>query len=200
MISRTRTLLVAAALSATSTLHFDGGRGSGLILCDAKKPSVDPKKEVDDKENDWISKFARKGKEALEGGPLNAGDLFEKGGLDSVSAKVHELFASGAPGQIGYGFMMGYSSGFCLKKVSKILAFAVGGIFIAVQTLSYNGYMQVNYDRIQKEMDKVLDLNHDGKVDEKDAQVAYDKVHTVLSYHMPTGGGFSAGLLMGLRS
>lgn len=49
--------------------------------------------------------------------------------------------------------MMGYSSGFCLKKVSRILAFGLGGLFIVVQSLSYNGYIKVNYDGIQKEIE-----------------------------------------------
>lgn len=49
--------------------------------------------------------------------------------------------------------MMGYASGFCLKKVSKIVAFGVGGIFIMVQAMSYNGYIDVNYTGIQKDIE-----------------------------------------------
>lgn len=49
--------------------------------------------------------------------------------------------------------MMGYSSGFCLKKVSKLLAFGLGGIFIVVQAMSYNGYINVNYGGIQKDIE-----------------------------------------------
>lgn len=48
---------------------------------------------------------------------------------------------------------MGYASGFCLKKVSKIIAFGVGGLFILVQAMSYNGYINVNYDGIQKDIE-----------------------------------------------
>ena len=123
---------------------------------------------------------------------------------------------------------MGYSSGFCLKKVSRILAFGLGGLFIVVQSLSYNGYIKVNYDGIQKEIEvhnifyilylcydifmsnlcyyfsfiliqNILDINKDGKVDNKDLQHGLDKVRDVLEYNMPSGGGFTAGLMLGLR-
>lgn len=65
-----------------------------------------------------------------------------------------------------------------------------------------------------------MDLNDDGKIDEKDAKIAFDKVNIiwilyhflghswllssqmteVLGYQMPAGGGFTAGLVMGLRA
>jgi uncharacterized membrane protein (Fun14 family) len=49
--------------------------------------------------------------------------------------------------------MMGYSSGFCLRKVSRLLAFGLGSVFIIVQTMSYNGYINVNYGGIQKDIE-----------------------------------------------
>lgn len=67
-------------------------------------------------------------------------------------------------------------------------------------------------------MQSVLDVNKDGVLDEKDIKHAYNKVrsniivslliftliliqaHEILSYNMPTGGGFTAGLVMGLRA
>lgn len=49
--------------------------------------------------------------------------------------------------------MMGFSSGFALKKVSKLLAFGVGSVFILVQAMSYNGYINVNYSGIQKDIE-----------------------------------------------
>lgn len=74
---------------------------------------------------------------------------------------------------------MGYSSGFCLKKLSKIVAFGIGGAFVFIQILSANGYINVEYQKIQKEMESVLDLNKDGKVDGGDIQFGYDKVSCV---------------------
>jgi hypothetical protein len=42
--------------------------------------------------------------------------------------------------------------------VSKIVAFAVGGLFIAVQSLSYAGFVKVDYDGIQKKVEVSLTI------------------------------------------
>lgn len=107
---------------------------------------------------------------------------------------------SGVPFQVGYGFMMGYSAGFCVKKVSKVLSFAVGAAFILVQSLSFAGYIDVNYGQIEDDVKTILDVNHDGKVDIEDVNVAFSKFKDILSWGMPSGGGFSAGLALGLRA
>lgn len=41
----------------------------------------------------------------------------EKINIEELGKSFYELIEYGSPGKIGYGFMMGYSSGFCLKKV-----------------------------------------------------------------------------------
>lgn len=83
--------------------------------------------------------------------------------------------------------------------MSSIVAFLLGGMFIVVQVLSYNGYMLVNYDRVKKDVEEVLDLNKDGVLDGKDAEVAINKLTDVLTYNMPASGGFTAGLFLGLK-
>jgi uncharacterized membrane protein (Fun14 family) len=177
-----------------------------LLLSSSSSNFARCDKNNKDDDDNWMNKFAKKGKDALgnidikNGIPKDFSSIFNEDIINKASAKAHELMEGGLPVQVSYGFMMGYSSGYCLKKVSKIMAFALGGVFIAVQSLSYNGYMIVNYEKVQKDVERLMDLNHDGKVDEKDAKVAYEKIHDVLSYNMPTGGGFGAGLLMGLRS
>jgi uncharacterized membrane protein (Fun14 family) len=42
-------------------------------------------------------------------------------------------------------------------QVSKIAAFVLGGIFIGLQSLSYSGYINVNYDKFQKNLEVILD-------------------------------------------
>ena len=118
----------------------------------------------------------------------------------SLLDATNKVLESGAPGQLGYGFMMGYSSGYCVKKVSKGVAFVVGGLFMAIQALAYHGYANIDNSKIQKDVEKVMDMNRDGKVDIEDAKMAIDKLTAALTFNMPAGGGFSAGLLMGLRN
>lgn len=73
------------------------------------------------------------------------------------------------------------------------MAIIAGGIFVTIQALSYNGYMQINYDRLKSDVEvrlttsvliyynifclqTFLDLNGDGKVDGSDAENALAKV------------------------
>ena len=43
-----------------------------------------------------------------------------------------------------------------MKKVSKVLSFAVGVAFILVQSLSFAGYIDVNYGRIEDDVKVAL--------------------------------------------
>eukprot|EP01038_Epipyxis_sp_PR26KG_P013455 gene13455-18047_t len=143
----------------------------------------------DDQSSDPLKSFLLKVQEYIPPSVL-------EGSKDTIS----KLYTSGIPYEVGYGFLMGYSSGFAVKKISKFVAFTIGTFFVVVQTLSYSGYLDVKYDKLQTEAEKVLDLNKDGKVDMKDAEYAIDNIQKILGFHMPTGGGFATGLLMGLRA
>lgn len=70
----------------------------------------------------------------------------------------------------------GYSSGYCVKRMSKFAAFVIGSLFLTIQTLSYNGYVAVNYDKAKGDLEKLFDLNNDGKVDTEDVKIVYEKV------------------------
>ena len=53
-------------------------------------------------------------------------------------------------------------TGFVTMKVGKIAAFAVGGGIIMLQIAAHQGYIKVNWDKIQKKAEKISD-----KVEEK---------------------------------
>lgn len=127
-------------------------------------------------------------------------DVLPEDALDRVSVLAHDALDNGVVGKLGYGFMVGYSSGYCVKKVSKAISFVVGAFFIGVQVLASNGYVKVNQDGLKEDVEEAMDLNNDGRIDEKDLKLAFDKLNKKLSYNMPSGGGFTAGLLMGLRA
>ena len=124
---------------------------------------------------------------------------------------------------------MGFCSGYALKKVGKIAATIAGkcdawifwktvpswlkqlsqlaqsilhtGLgFVTLQTLQYAGYVNVDHNVIKKDVESLLDLNEDGKVDHEDRKIATDKVMEVLQIGMPSGGGFVVGFVGGLRS
>jgi len=88
---------------------------------------------------------------------------------------------------------MGYCSGFALKKVGKVAALVCGAGFMALQGLSYAGYINIDHSKLQKEVEGMMDLNKDGVVDAGDAEVAKDKLMEVLGQGVPAGGGFGVG-------
>ena len=91
-------------------------------FCDARKGGVGGDK--DKSPSDFLNDFAKRGKAAMDSVDPSFSNRFQtllpENVLQDASKKAHEILSNGVPGQIGYGFLMGYSSGFCLKKVSKI--------------------------------------------------------------------------------
>ena len=53
-------------------------------------------------------------------------------------------------------------TGFLTMKVGKVVAFAVGGGIIILQVAAHQGYVKINWDKLQKKADKITD-----KVEEK---------------------------------
>jgi len=80
-----------------------------------------------------------------------------------------------------------YLSGFFVVGEDSSLS----GIFVVGEVFSLSGLFVV--------LKSVLDRNQDGKVDEQDLNVAMDEVLQVLQFGMPSGGGFAAGFVAGLR-
>ncbi|OQR99714.1 hypothetical protein ACHHYP_04872 [Achlya hypogyna] len=119
---------------------------------------------------------------------------------EDLQARVNDFLASGQGGQISWGFMMGACSGFALKKVSKVGAVMIGCAFMAMQTASYYGYLDVNYKKLERDITDMLDFNKDGKFDSKDIEAMYKKMMNVLEFSLPAGSGYAAGFLIGFRS
>jgi uncharacterized membrane protein (Fun14 family) len=93
---------------------------------------------------------------------------------------------------------MGVCSGAALKRASREAAIAVGMAFAGLQALSYLGYIRIDYGKVQSDAQKALDLNNDGKLDEKDLYCLWDKVYAVLGYNLPQAGSFSSGFALGI--
>lgn len=147
----------------------------------------------DGNNNDWQGILDR-ATQTLAG--RNVMDAFGK----TVGSQVQGVIDTGIPSQLSYGFVSGYCAGLAAKQVGKLAATVFGLGFITLQTLAYNGYIEVNHARIQESVEKLLDMNQDGKIDQEDATVAYQKVLKVLQFNLPAGSGFAAGFLGGVRS
>eukprot|EP01062_Namystynia_karyoxenos_P014841 TRINITY_DN1536_c0_g1_i1.p1 TRINITY_DN1536_c0_g1~~TRINITY_DN1536_c0_g1_i1.p1 ORF type:complete len:201 (+),score=80.11 TRINITY_DN1536_c0_g1_i1:93-605(+) len=113
----------------------------------------------------------------------------------TVAPSWHEegqLFSAGS--QFVFGNGAGYCAGFALKQMMKGAAFGVGTLFIAVQALSYSGYLDVNWRRVQREV--AAQSERVGGV----SGFFNSVVVPVLTFNLPAGTGFTSGLFLGLGS
>jgi uncharacterized membrane protein (Fun14 family) len=59
--------------------------------------------------------------------------------------------------QISFGSIMGFCSGYALKKAGKAAAILVGTGFVALQTAQSYGYIQLDWKKISDDAMKPLD-------------------------------------------
>ncbi len=196
LISSLRVRKMASIVAIVSPLAFN-----------LSSPSLCQKNNKNDEENSSKSIINWNSKIEDFVGKENAERMKKLFGIDKDADIGKELdrilHYSGNASQYGYGFVMGYMSGFAMKKVSRVVAFVFGGIFVGVQALSYSGYLSVNYEKLQKDAEKLLALdqkNGNGKLDSKDLSALREKITDVVAYNMPSGSSFTVGLLLGLRS
>ncbi len=93
--------------------------------------------------------------------------------------------------QLGFGGVAGWISGYTLKKIGKLLALVLGFLFISVQLLAYAGYLEVNWTRIQQDVEPLFK--------QESLKGFWQKLLEVLTYNLPFASGFAAGLVLGFR-
>eukprot|EP00048_Salpingoeca_helianthica_P015677 m.227992 g.227992 ORF g.227992 m.227992 type:complete len:170 (+) comp17374_c0_seq1:21-530(+) len=130
----------------------------------------------------------------------------EPGAQSSEESKAEKSLVAAATaalvpfgGKLTFGAITGYCAGYASKKISKAAAMVVGTGFIALQILAYNGYVTVNWKKVEDDVMKKLDANGDGVVDAKDLQPFFKKTMSALQYNMPSSTGFVTGYVLGLK-
>jgi len=87
---------------------------------------------------------------------------------------------------LGFGGVLGYAVGYAAKKVGKIVLVGIGILFFLVQYLVYKHLAHVDWAGVA----------HQGGEAAKAGGEAFWKIVT---YNIPLGGGFIAGIVLGLR-
>jgi uncharacterized membrane protein (Fun14 family) len=101
--------------------------------------------------------------------------------------------------QLSLGSVLGYATGYALRVVGQMAAFAVGSLFMLVQIAAYKGYINVNWKQISGDTKKgLLDQDGDGDFDADDMKILVRKFIEICTYQLPSGAGFTAGLALGL--
>ena len=70
--------------------------------------------------------------------------------LTTLGTQTQLALNSGIPTNLSYGFFAGYLSGFALKKIGRVASLSLGVGFVILQTLAYQGYIDVNHDKLKK--------------------------------------------------
>ena len=94
-------------------------------------------------------------------------------------------------GQLTFGGVAGFLSGYALKKVGRVLAFALGLLFVIVQLLAYAGYLEVHWTRIQSDVEPLFQ--------QEILKGFWQKLLEVLTYNLPFASGFAGGFLLGFK-
>ena len=94
-------------------------------------------------------------------------------------------------GQLTFGAVAGFLSGYALKKVGRVLAFLLGILFVTLQLLAYAGYIEVKWTRIQQDVEPFL--NQDS------LEGLWNEALKVLTYNFPFAASFTAGFIWGLK-
>ena len=125
-----------------------------------------------------------------------------KNNKSEINKQITSLFNTpikSIGGPISFGLIMGGCAGYATKKVTKIAAGFIGITFIGLQILQHNGYINIDWNKVEKDIIKAVDQNNDGKLDEKDLIILKQKYMSVIAQSMLSGSGFAAGFLMGIR-
>jgi len=92
---------------------------------------------------------------------------------------------------LGFGGVAGAIVGYTAKKVTKLAALVLGGVFILVQILAYEGFVEVHWDQVQKVAESTW----------QDAQgvTLAQRAWEILIANLPFGAGFATGFAIGFK-
>lgn len=105
---------------------------------------------------------------------------------DFVSDKVIPLIT-----QLGFGGVIGFCTGFMVKKVSKLAAVIVGLVFVLLQVLSYYGIISIEWGPVKEWWDKETSPDQ--------LQGAWTSVRNLLFSNVPALAGAVPGFFLGLK-
>lgn len=133
-----------------------------------------------------------------DGAAAEGGGKDDDGEDDVVSMAIEKTKI--LTSKLGVGGLSGFCAGYFFKKIGKMACFAVGGMFVLFQSMAYAGFIDIHWNKIEQKMEKIADLDGDGKLTMSDVAVFWKKyLKPMLTYHLPSGAGFSFGFLMGIK-
>lgn len=104
-----------------------------------------------------------------------------------------------SPKDVSVSSTFGACVGVAAKKLTKDAMYGVGIAFMGLQTLSYLGYISINWGKVEKDIAKAVDQNGDGQLDREDLKILLKKFLNVMKTGLPNAAGFTAGFALGVK-
>ncbi|CAG9581360.1 unnamed protein product [Danaus chrysippus] len=115
-----------------------------------------------------------------------------------IEKAIADIGKTSATKQLILGTASGWLTGFMTMKIGKLAAVGVGGGVILLHIASQKGYIDINWDKINKKVDKITD-----KI-EKEATGRspdwFEKVMLFVKDNSYYSAGFTGGFFFGIAS
>ncbi|KNC99288.1 uncharacterized protein SPPG_05542 [Spizellomyces punctatus DAOM BR117] len=116
---------------------------------------------------------------------------------DTVPSPPARWFSN--PELMTFGGALGICTGYFTKKVSKLVAFAVGAGFVLLQLLVHAGFITVQWSKGQKYFNKVAGADEHGHVPPSRVTMMSKSVLRWLTADLPFASAFIVGFCAGLK-
>lgn len=93
--------------------------------------------------------------------------------------------------QVSFGAVAGFAAGYALKKIGKIVALAVGILFICIQLLAYYGFVTVDWLQVQERVNPFFESESLNR--------SWQGLVNILTYNITFAAAFIPGFIVGLR-
>ena len=90
--------------------------------------------------------------------------------------------------QLGIGGVLGFFSGYAIKKLTKLIAALVGLLALLLIYLGYEGIITINYEKLTEKVQNLIGV----------ISQAPDLITPIVS-SLPFAGSFIAGAALGLK-
>eukprot|EP00966_Prymnesium_polylepis_P005323 122645-Prymnesium_polylepis.1 len=102
---------------------------------------------------------------------------------------------------VGSGGLLGFCAGRAAKAAGNAATVATGCTFIFLSALQKYGYITIHYEKVEKDIRGLADINKDGKIDMADANLVSSKVLTLITENAGSAaGGVAAGFALGFKT
>lgn len=106
---------------------------------------------------------------------------------EDMTQRIRDLLRAGGGSQVGFGSMLGFATGYTVKRVGQILLVFIGMEVIALQLMSNHGWVVVNWPKITRDLSPHVEKG------------SFERVFDALKMKAPFAGSFSVGCYAGLN-